>query len=78
MQYNACEMLETAYFFNLFQLLVFLLGVLDAFCCHSNIILFHSIVSRFAETNYLNFIEIQLTGCRIMRDLSVGSLTIDY
>ena len=38
----------------------------------------YSIVSRFAETSYLNFIEIQLTGCHMMRDLGVGNLGTDY
>ena len=67
--------------------------VLHAFCCHSNIIFNSllltfitglcseipcSIVSRFAENSYLNFIEIQLTDCHIMRDLGVGNLGKDY
>ena len=37
-----------------------------------------SIISRFAKTSYLNFIEIQLTGCHMMRDLGVGNLGTDY
>ena len=78
---------ETAYYFNSLQLLGFFMRVLHAFFRHSNIIFNSvlltfitvvcseipcSIVSRFVETSYLNFIEIQLTGCHMMRDLSVG------
>ena len=37
-----------------------------------------SIVSRFAETSYLNFIEIKLTGCHMIWELSVGNLGRDY
>ena len=68
------------------------MNVLHPFCRHLNIILIHflktfitevcseitySIVSRFAETSYLNFIAIQLTGCCMMRDLGVENLGID-
>ena len=67
--------------------------VLHAFCRHSYITLIHffftfitgvcsedprSIVSRFAETSYLNSIEIQLTGCCMTQDLGVGNLGTDY
>ena len=38
----------------------------------------YSIVSRFAETSYLNFTETQLTGCHMIRDLGVGYLGTDY
>ena len=43
MQYNACEMIETAFFFSFFlnsiQLFGFFMIVLHVFCRHSNIIL---------------------------------------
>ena len=65
------------------QLIGFFMSVLPSFEYHFNSILLTfitgvcseipcSIVLRFAETSYLNFIEIQLTGCHIMRDLGVG------
>ena len=41
-------------------LLTFITGVCSEIPCY--------IVSRFAETSYLSFIEIQLTGCHMMRD----------
>ena len=45
MQYNACKMLETAFFFSFFlnsiQLFGFFMSVLHVFCRHSNIILIH-------------------------------------
>ena len=50
-------------------LLTFITGVCSEIPC--------SIVSRFAETSYLNFIEIQLTGCHMMQDLDVGNLGTD-
>ena len=62
------------------------MSVLHAFCRHLNIILITGvcsdipcpIVSRFAETGYLIFIAVQLTGCRMMRDLGMGNLGTDY
>ena len=30
------------------------------------------------ETSYLTFIEMQLTGCHVMRDLGVENLETDY
>ena len=51
-------------------LLTFITGVCSEIAC--------SIASRFPETSYLNFIEIQRTGCHMMRDLGVENLGTDY
>ena len=51
-------------------LLTFITGVCSEIPC--------SIVSRFAETSCLNFIEIQLSGCHMMGDVGVGNLGTDY
>ena len=51
-------------------LLTFITGVCSEIPC--------SIVLHFAETSYLNFIKIQLTGCCIMQDLGVGNFGTDY
>ena len=50
--------------------LTFITGVCSEIPC--------SIVSSFAETSYLNFIETQLTRCHMMRDPDVGNLGTDY
>ena len=50
-------------------LLTFITGVCFEIPC--------SIVSCFAETSYLTFIAIQLTGCHMMRDPDVGNLGTD-
>ena len=50
-------------------LLTFITGVCSEIPC--------SIVSRFVETSYLNFIKIQLTGCHMMQDLGLGNLGTD-
>ena len=52
----ACILPLFEYYFNSL-LLTFITGFCSEIPC--------SIVSRFAETSYLNFIEIQLTGCHI-------------
>ena len=65
----ACVLPSFEYHFNSL-LLTFITGVCSEIPC--------SIVSRFAETSYLNFIGVQLTGCRMMRDLGVGNPGTDY
>ena len=59
----ACVLPSFEYHFNSL-LFTFIIGACSEIPC--------SLVSRFAETGYLNFIEIQPTGCHMMRDLGVG------
>ena len=56
------------YNFNSF-LLTFITGVCSEILC--------SIVSHFAETIYVTFTAIQVTGCHIIQDLGVGNLGKD-
>ena len=65
----ACVLPSFEYHFNSL-LLTFITGVCSEIPC--------SIVSRFAETSYLNFMEIQVTGCHMMQDLGVENLGTDY
>ena len=51
-------------------LLNFITGVCSEIPC--------SVVSRFVKTTYLNFIEIQLTGCHMTQDVGVGNVGTDY
>ena len=52
------------------DIIIIITGVCSEITC--------SIVSRFTESSYLNFIAIQLTGYHMMRDLGVGNLGTDY
>ena len=65
----ACALPSLEYHYNPL-LLTFITGIGSEIPCY--------IVSRFAETSYLNLIEIQVTGCRMMADLRVGNLGTDY
>ena len=64
------------------------MSVLHAFC-HLNSLLLtfinvvcseipSSVVLCFAETSYLNFMAIQLTGFHMMHDLGMGNLGTNY
>ena len=84
---------ETAYYFQLTLVVRLFYGsfacVLPSFRYHFNSLFLtfitgvcseipFSIVSRFVETSSFNFIEVQLTGCRMMRHLGVENLGTDY